>query len=1115
MNSPAVKNMVSEPELVEIVAAEVEELTGIKLGESQHKMVQARLQKRMRSLDIPNPKEYLAYLRANEAKEMPKLVSLLTTHHTFFFREFPQFEYLAQTALPAVIAQMKKEKRTHIRIWSAGCSRGEEVYSLSIFLSHHLKKLAPGFTYEILGGDICTESIAIARNGVYHWDAIKEIPAMYLEGNWIRGKGSVADYAKIKPEIKSPCSFEIINIKNIGDSIGDKVFDFIFCRNVFIYFIAQRIQTIVGEMLKHLNPSGFLFLGMTENLMGLDLPVTNMGLSVYRPAGAPAVTPQPAIARAAVPDTLRVLCVDDSPTVLKLLKHILSPSSGFEVVGTAGNGIEAAKFLKSNTVDLVTLDIHMPGQNGIDYLKQNFNDAHPPVVLVSTVAREDADLAHRALELGAIDYIEKPALDGLAQRSDEIRAKLLCAYQAKKNHVPVHDNLGAAFGKSLRLQSIDLKLRVIVAGAGNLPELQYILNEFHAPQPPIAVLLTGPDNILDSVRQKIAKGHTSTVQLERSIHESLENNTIYVGSFDKDFNWLKERNPDLQVSLMALDILNEEGLSRLRSWPNVHLIVQDLADLKVDQYKKMRQVANEVVPYTSFAYASDVFFNRKYVQEGMRSVITLQALEPATFENSEIVKIISHRDALVCLFHTRKNIGGALKIPDAILTQDSLLMEQRVKKLISMMGTHADNLKAKVVGSPGILKKVTEILTEQKVYISFAREITISNLEAYFFTDTGRLRLPKNLTGTANAAPPAAASPEPVPRPGKKTRVLVVDDSKVVRETLRRMIEEDGSMEVVGTAERPEQVAGLIEKLRPDVMTLDIVMPGMSGVDLLKEIIPRFAIPTIMISAVSLEEGQQVIQALEIGAIDYIQKPEFSQIPLLAPLIREKIRIASSTVPKSAQEFRPPQKTVHSAGLDQKTIVAIGASTGGTAAIRTLLSGLPENIPPVVIAQHIPAVFSTAFAARLNKLMPFNVKEAVNGELLQPGTVLVAPGGMQMEIAAQGTEFKVIVRESEQTQLHKPSVDILFKSVAQAAGKNAIGILLTGMGKDGAEGMLNMRQKGARTFAQDRENCTVFGMPKAAIECGAAEYIQPLDQIAKTVISLLTERGKSARGPYV
>lgn len=1107
MESAAAKIKMSDMDLVEMISAEMEDLTGIKLGESQSKMVLARLAKRMRTLEISNAQEYWSYLRANESKEIPKLISLLTTHHTFFFREFPQFEYLANTALPALVSQLKKEGRNHLRIWSAGCSRGEEVYSLSIFLNHHLKRIAPGFTYEILGSDICTESIAIAKNGVYHWDSIKEIPAMYLDGHWVKGRGSVADYAKIKPDIKAPCTFKIINLKSINVALEKVTFDLIFCRNVFIYFIAQRVQSIVNDMIKHLNPSGLLFLGMTENLIGLDLPVSHIGPSVYGLTETPNIVVPPPPSPEAIPaNRLRILCVDDSPSVLKLLRHILSPLSGFEIVGTAGNGIEAAKFLQTHKVDLVTLDIHMPEQNGIEYLKQNFNPSHPPVVMVSTVAREDADLAHKALELGAIDYIEKPALDGLAQRVDEIRAKLFCAYEAHKSNIHVHEKIDHSFEKNLKLQNIEMKLRVIIAGPGQLREVHYILNELKGAQPPVALLLNGPENLLDTLISKVRPQSMKAVNLDRSLHESLEDDTVYVGQFVRDFTWLKDRNPDLQVSIMALDILDASGLARVRAWPNAHLIVQDLADLKVEAYKKMRQRANEIVPYTTFAYASDMFFNRKYVQDGLRSVVNLKPLEPSIFENSEVIRLVSHRDAIVCLFHTRKNTGAAVMIPEAILNQDSLLLEQTLKKLVMLTAAHSDNLKAKVVGSATVLRKIIEVLTEQKIFISFARELSVNEMEAYFFTDSGRLRLPRNLSG------PPVHSPEISPSNRKKTRVLIVDDSKVIREMLRRMIEEDGSFEVVGVADRPSVVAEMIERLMPDVITLDIEMPEMSGVELLKDIMPRYAIPTVMISAIGVEEGTLVIQALELGAVDYIQKPEFSQIPALAPLIREKIRIASTITPRKAKDHEPRSLTISSPIIDQRMVIAIGASTGGTAAIKDLLSYFPENIPPVVIAQHIPASFSTAFAKRLDKLLPFHVKEAEQGDLLKSGRVLVAPGGMQMQVINHHGELKVALHEAEATELHKPSVDILFHSVARAAGSNAIGILLTGMGRDGAEGLLAMRKDGAHTFAQDRDHCIVFGMPKAAIEIGAAEYVQSLDHIPKTVVALLS--GKNPGGKH-
>lgn len=1105
MESDGLKNLISDEKLVELVAIQIGDITGIQFGESQFELVRARLAKRMMALEIQTPNDYLKYLRENSEKEIPRLISLLTIHHTFFFREFPQFEFLLQTSLPALIQQMKKEGRTHFKIWSAGCSQGQEVYSLALFLSYHLKKLAPGFTFDILGTDICNESIAIAKNGVYHWDTLKEIPAMYLDGNWIRGKGTVADFAKVKPEIKSSCLFQIVNMKNLDSALGSTVFDLIFCRNVFIYFIAQRIKTITNDMLKHLSPSGFIFLGMAENLIGLGLPITCLGTSVYRHAGANELEVKTSANAAAQPENLRVLCVDDSPTVLRLLKHVLSPAFGFTVVGTAGNGLEAAKFLQTNKVDLVTLDIHMPEQNGVEYLRQNFNKSHPPVVILSSVAREDAHLAHMALDMGASDYIEKPALDGLVQRSDEIRAKLVCAVEARRNPSIPQEKLERSFQKSLKLKSVDLKLRLIVAGPRDLKELRYIVNDLVGQQPPVVILFTGPENILDSLKDRLGPKKLNIVSLDRSQHESLDNDTAYLGVFAKDFDWLRERNPDLQVSMMALDIVSPEGLQKMRSWPNAHLIVQDLDRLGIENYKKMRLSANEVVPYSTFAYASDAFFNRTYVQDGLKPVVTVQ-LEPKVFENSEIVKIVTNNEAIVCLYHTRKSCGGILIVPEEILRQDTLLLEQNLRKLIAMMGAHGDNLKVKVVGSSAILKNVIGFLTEQKISVAYAREVNAPRIEAFFFTDTGRLRLPKNLSNMPNLSEEIAEQTK------KKIKVLVVDDSKAIRELLRRVIEDDGSMEVVATAEKPSQVSELIEKFSPDVMTLDIELPEMSGVELLKTLMPRHAIPTIIISSIGLGDSDQVIQALELGALDYIEKPQFSDIAILAPQIREKIRAVSTMVPRRMGEKRAKQNVqpVLSQTIDNSTIVGIGASTGGTAAITILLSQFPENIPPVLIVQHIPRIFSKAFAQRLDQLCPFEVKEAVNGEVVRPGRAFVAPGGMQMEVVRQGKELVIKIFDSGASHLHKPSVDVLFNSIAQTVGRNSIGVLLTGMGKDGAEGLLNMRKQGAHTIAQDRESCAVYGMPKAAFDIGAVEAVRPLEQISQSIFTHLSKFKKAS-----
>lgn len=378
--------------------------------------------------------------------------------------------------------------------------------------------------------------------------------------------------------------------------------------------------------------------------------------------------------------------------------------------------------------------------------------------------------------------------------------------------------------------------------------------------------------------------------------------------------------------------------------------------------------------------------------------------------------------------------------------------------------------------------------------------------KALFHTATNRLQVAKIASGRAEPVPaPAPVVPLKAAAP-RALRVMIVDDSKTIRDLLKRILSEDPGLEICGLAASAEEATELLPRVRPDVVTLDINMPGQSGVEWLEATLPRHAVPTVMISSLQLREGNEVFRALELGAVDYIQKPTLSELPVVGPLIREKVKEAAS-----AKVFQrragPVVRRVSSGDVDMRTILAIGASTGGTEALKAFMCGLPEEIPPTVIVQHIPPVFSKAFADRLNEMCPFEVKEAEDGDELRPSRVLIAPGGRQMKLhAVRGGGYCVRITDDPPMNRHKPSVDYLFHSVADLIGKNCVGVILTGMGADGAKGLLELRQKGARTLAQDEATSVVYGMPKAAFEMGAVEKVVPLDEMAHEVLLALRRR---------
>lgn len=337
----------------------------------------------------------------------------------------------------------------------------------------------------------------------------------------------------------------------------------------------------------------------------------------------------------------------------------------------------------------------------------------------------------------------------------------------------------------------------------------------------------------------------------------------------------------------------------------------------------------------------------------------------------------------------------------------------------------------------------------------------------------------------------------------RKIRVLIVDDSLLFRETLARKISQDSAIEVVGTAFDPYSARDKIIELQPDVMTLDVEMPRMNGIDFLRQLIPQYPIPVIVVSSVS----DSVFDALRAGAVDFVTKPDMSNPKGVEAIINEliiKIKIASTAkVGNGKNESLLMKSKINTSNRSLNKVIAIGASTGGTEAIFNIIKYFPKDMPGIVIVQHMPPVFTRLYAQRLDNSCLMEVKEAGNGDMVCPGKVLIAPGEYHMKLKKKDGKYFVECARGQRVNGHCPSVDVLFNSVAETAGMNAIGIILTGMGSDGAKGLLAMRKKGARTLGQDAKSCIVYGMPKVAFEIGAVEKQASLEAIPQLVYSLL------------
>ena len=356
----------------------------------------------------------------------------------------------------------------------------------------------------------------------------------------------------------------------------------------------------------------------------------------------------------------------------------------------------------------------------------------------------------------------------------------------------------------------------------------------------------------------------------------------------------------------------------------------------------------------------------------------------------------------------------------------------------------------------------------------------------------------------------------------KKIRVIVVDDSALVRSLLAEIINRQHDMECIGTANDPLIAREMIRELNPDVITLDIEMPRMDGIDFLGRLMRLRPMPVIMISTLTERGAEVTMKALELGAVDFVSKPRVgltNGLNELSTQIVDKIRVASVAQVRRAAP-RAPQTVPGAAAaaptsmgllgrLSTEKLIFIGASTGGTEAIKEILVHMPADTPAIVITQHMPPGFTTSFAARLNSLCQITVKEAVNGERILPGHAYIAPGGTQFSVGRSGANYVAVVDDGHPVNRHKPSVEVLFKSAAAVVGRNAFGIMLTGMGNDGAAAMRAMKDVGSYNYVQDEASCIVFGMPREAIAHGAADEVLPLTQIAPALVTKL--RGASDR----
>jgi two-component system chemotaxis response regulator CheB len=352
-----------------------------------------------------------------------------------------------------------------------------------------------------------------------------------------------------------------------------------------------------------------------------------------------------------------------------------------------------------------------------------------------------------------------------------------------------------------------------------------------------------------------------------------------------------------------------------------------------------------------------------------------------------------------------------------------------------------------------------------------------------------------------------------------KIKVLIVDDSALIRSVMTEIVNSQPDMEVVGAAPDPLVAREMIKQTNPDVLTLDVEMPKMDGLDFLEKLMRLRPMPVLMVSSLTERGSEITMRALELGAVDFVTKPKISiqsgmreYTDMIADKIRaaSKARIKARTLPVAGEKGAAPLPALRNPLTSSEKLIIIGASTGGTEAIREFLMQMPSDCPGILITQHMPEGFTRSFARRLDSLCKISVQEAAGGERILPGHAFIAPGHSHLLLARSGANYMTRLEQSEPVNRHRPSVDVLFRSAAQCAGKNAVGVILTGMGKDGAAGMLEMKTSGAYNFAQDEASCVVFGMPREAIAVGATHEVGALTALPGMVLGYLAAHGMRA-----
>lgn len=577
--------------------------TGNHLSYLSEEFIKRKIYERMRFLGFTTSEEYVNFYKKNKAAEKETLISHLTTHYTYFFRDHDQILHLL-TLLPNLVASIKSKGKNKIRIWSAACSTGEEVYSIAMFLKFHLAEIDSKIDFEIVGTDIDKKCIQFAKNGVYRKDKLAKVALAYQVGCWQAGKDHLVDFVRIHPELKAKCIFANGNLTTLPEKSKAEPFDLILIRNVLLYFDEETSKDVINKVLKRLEPYGYLLTGVAEALDADAFGLVNLKKNIYQTKQGNEqennvngkISNKSIIKKQPIRDILRVITVDDSSTIQQMLKLILKEENGFELVAQAGNGIEARNVLLKHEADIMTLDIHMPEMNGIEYLKKYYDETHPPVVILSSVSRETSDLAIEALRSGAIDFVEKPTAKNYSELTHEILSKLKIAYLNSKRRKDYSAFVDTINQKKPSEQKYLEHLAIIFYHFGDLERAIFMSKERDKPFPPTVYFFDCTSKIFPSIIESFEKSGVPCSMYEEGLR--LEKNNLYLGQWPDQKRSLERFVIKKHCAVGVVGVASSEVVDFARDNKSIYLVAED----HEQQNPEILEIAADVIPTTSFVY---------------------------------------------------------------------------------------------------------------------------------------------------------------------------------------------------------------------------------------------------------------------------------------------------------------------------------------------------------------------------------------------------------------------------------------------------------------------------------------------------------------------------------